>query len=58
MVNKSHIRADPLRPRFAASTAMTIVKLLDSKKSVIMVEKIMLGLKEKGVGQARLDTRT
>src|SRR5215211_5149072 len=40
-----------------ALTAITLVKLDASRKSVIVVEKMMEGKKGKGVGQASLETR-
>jgi hypothetical protein len=52
-----HLRAAPLFPRFDAATAKTIVNELDNSTRVIVVEKTMLGLNGKGVGQFTLDAR-
>ena len=40
-----------------ACTAITIVKLLDNRQNVMMVEKMMLGENWKGFGQSGLATR-
>jgi hypothetical protein len=50
MVAKIHLRAILFLPCLAADTAKTIVKLLDSRTSVITVEKTILGLNGNGVG--------
>jgi hypothetical protein len=57
IVAKIHLRAILFRPCLAADTAKTIVKLLDSKTSVITVEKIMLGVNGNGVGHSTLEKR-
>ena len=38
-------------------TAITMVKLLDSRQNVMMVEKTMAGEKSNGFGQSGLVTR-
>ena len=40
-----------------ACTAITIVRLLESRQKVMMLEKMMLGEKWNGVGQFGLETR-
>ena len=45
-------------PWFMACTAITMVKLLESRQKVMMVEKMMLGEKWNGVGQLGLASRT
>src|SRR5258705_13226994 len=46
-----HFRAPALSARREAETPKTIVKLEDNRQNVITEEKMMLGLKGKGVGQ-------
>src|SRR6266853_2909448 len=45
-----HFRAPALSPRLEAETPKTIVKLDDNRQKVITEEKMILGLKGKGVG--------
>jgi hypothetical protein len=58
IVANIHLRALFFRPRFAAATANTMVKLLESRTSVIIVEKAILGKIGNGVGQFSLENRT
>src|SRR5262249_26665985 len=58
MVASSHFLAAARSFFLEAPTAITIVKLLDSRHRIMMVRKTMLGLKGKGVGQFWLATRT
>src|SRR4051794_6099418 len=44
-------------PWFIEWTAITIVKLLESRQKVMTLEKMMLGKKSKGFGQSGLETR-
>src|SRR5712691_6795377 len=51
IVARIHLRAAAFSPRLEAETPNTIVKLDESRQNVITDEKMMLGLKGKGVGQ-------
>jgi hypothetical protein len=57
IVARIHSRAFFFSRFFAAATAKTIVKLLDSRTSVITVENVTLGWNLNGVGQLTLDNR-
>ena len=50
-VARIHFRAEEIRARDEAETAITIVKLDDKSTSVMIDEKTMLGENLKGVGQ-------
>src|SRR5215471_17685822 len=54
MVARIHLRAAERSRLVEAETAITIVKLLDSRHSVITVENVMLGWNGNGVGQFTL----
>ena len=57
MVARIHPPAALRLPWFMACTAITIVRLLESRQKVMMLEKMMLGEKWNGVGQFGLETR-
>src|SRR5512146_151766 len=57
MVARIHPPAALRLPWFIAWTAMTMVRLLESRQNVITVEKMMLGVKSNGFGQSGFDTR-
>ena len=44
-------------PWFIEWTAMTMVKLLESRQKVMTLEKMMLGKKSNGFGQSGFETR-
>src|SRR5215210_3961604 len=51
IVSSSHFLTAFRSLRAEAETPITIVRLDDSRQSVMIIEKMMLGLKGKGVGQ-------
>src|SRR5207302_291780 len=57
MVARIHPTAAFRLPWFMACTAITMVKLLESRQNVMMLEKMMLGEKWNGFGQSGLATR-
>src|SRR5947209_12339680 len=57
MVARIHLAAALRFPWCIAWTAITMVKLLESRQNVITVEKIMAGEKSNGFGQSGLVTR-
>src|SRR6267142_5155129 len=57
MVARIHPTVALRFPWFMACTAITMVRLLDSRQNVITLEKMMLGEKGKGVGQLGVESR-
>ena len=57
MVPRIHFTAVPRRPRAAAATAMTMVKLLKRSTTVMIVEKMMEGENGNGRGQSAFARR-